>query len=103
MRRVFVNRVASSFPPQAVHASFMSCATDILDDPRMKTVLHRVASRSGIEHRYSYLQMKKPLHKGSIDASKFFRPGPFPSTGARMQLFEKLAPRLAFQALDALR
>jgi alpha-pyrone synthase len=103
MRRVFINRVATSVPPHDVHATFISFATDILEDPRMKTVLHRVASRSGIEHRYSYLQMKKPLHKGSIDASKVFRPGHFPSTGARMQLFEKLAPRLAFQALDALR
>src|SRR5277367_6785341 len=92
MRPVFINRIATAVPPHDLHAPFISFATDILEDQRMKTILHRMASRSGIEHRYSYLQMKKPLRKGSIDASQVFRPGTFPLPASVCNFSRNLRP-----------
>ncbi len=102
MSSVFINRIATAVPRHDVHAGFISFANEMFADPQMKLIFQRMAKRSGIDHRYSYLQTDKPLQDGALDAFELYRSGSFPSTGLRMQLFERFAPILARQALDAL-
>src|SRR5580658_5423817 len=75
----------------------------MLADPRLRTVFHRMVRRANIAHRYSFLDP----HEGSgqfpsHDAHEFYRPGDFPNTARRMELFEQTAPVLMRKAVDRL-
>lgn len=102
MNRAYINRIASAVPKHDVHADFISFASGMLTDERARRTFQRMAGMSGIEHRYSGLQTRKPIPEGGVDAYELYRLGNFPSTGQRMRLFEQFAPALARQALDAL-
>ena len=102
MSSAFIHRIATAVPQHDVHADFIRFASELFLDKQMRLVFQRMAARSGIEHRYSGLQTSKPLLDGAQDAFELYRLGGFPSTGQRMQLFERFAPILARQALDAL-
>jgi predicted naringenin-chalcone synthase len=58
-----------------------------------------MADRSGITHRYSFLE---PLGGGAVDTEGFYRLGDFPDTAARMKKFEACAPGLAVEAVEKL-
>jgi predicted naringenin-chalcone synthase len=58
--------------------------------------------RSGIEHRYSFIQTEGDLAPNSIDGHDLFKPGQFPKTAKRMECFETFAPLLMRCALDRL-
>ena len=62
----------------------------------------RMAERAGIEHRYSYLNPAPHPDAASTWAYDFYRRGDFPSTAARMRLFESQAPALAAAAVEKL-
>ena len=62
----------------------------------------RMAERAGIEHRYSYLNPASHADAGSTWAYDFYQRGNFPTTAARMRLFESQAPALAAAAVEKL-
>lgn len=103
MSTAYINRIATAVPPYDVHAAFLGFAeAQLAGDPRMTTLFHRMAQRSGIEHRYSYLAPGVGLDNGIVDRDGFYRLGQFPDTAARMQQFERFAPKLAIEAVEQL-
>jgi predicted naringenin-chalcone synthase len=101
MPDAYINRIATATPPHDVHDTFLSFGQLMLkDDHRRLALFDRMAERSGIAHRYSFLQ---PGEKGAVvDAEGFYRLGAFPDTAARMQKFEACAPDLAVDAVEKL-
>lgn len=67
----------------------------MLQDPRARTLFGRMAQRANIERRFCVLSLD--------EAAALYRLGAFPSTAERMRLYERFAPVLLRQALDALR
>jgi alpha-pyrone synthase len=102
MTHAYLNRIGTAVPEYDIHRDFFQFAERSLSDPRAQAVFRRLAAKSTIEHRYSCLQPGKPLQEGATDVYEFYQRGMFPSTGQRMQLFERYAPTLARRALDSL-
>ncbi|HKX64951.1 MAG TPA: type III polyketide synthase [Rhizomicrobium sp.] len=101
MPRAFINRIATAAPPHDVHETFLRFGQLMLrDDKRKLALFDRMAERSGIAHRYSFLE---PDPNGAVvDTEGFYRRGAFPDTAARMKKFEACAPGLAAQAAEKL-
>ena len=92
-----INRIATAVPPHDVHDTFVALARTLLPDERARTVFERMAERSGIAHRFAVLQAGR-VDQGEVDTAGFYRRGAFPSTAARMRLYEEAAPALACEA-----
>lgn len=101
MPTAFVNRIGTAVPPHDIHRAFVRVADGFLGDRRDKLLFRRMEQRSGIEHRYSYFE---PAEDGfaAADREGFYRADGFPGTAERMARYERLAPELALQALDAM-
>jgi len=100
MPQAFINRIATANPPHDVHDAFLRFGQLMLKGDRRRVALFdRMADRSGITHRYSYL---KPEDGSAVDAEGFYRLGDFPDTAARMRKFEACAPGLAVEAVEKL-
>lgn len=101
---VFLNAVGTATPPHEVHGTFRAFAEGLIEDPRERRVFARMADRSGIARRWSVL--RPDGRPGRVDAGGFYGtdadPRAFPSTRARMAVYEREGPPLAFGALDAL-
>ncbi len=105
MPQAFLNRIATAVPDHDVHQAFVAFAEDLLasgGDARTGALFNRMASRSGIQHRYSVLTPNDASTEFHINAHEFYRTGSFPHTAQRMQVFEKFAPVLMRRALDRL-
>jgi len=102
MNPVCIDRIATATPPHDVHAAFVEYASSMLRDRRSRSLLRHMEQRSGIEHRYSYIQADGELAPHSLDGHELFRAGQFPATGKRMEYFEAFAPHLLRCALDRL-
>src|SRR3984957_14947411 len=103
MTTAYLNRIATAVPEHDVHDAFVLFAEQMLADPRLRTVFHRMVSRAGIAHRYSSLDPQKDLGQfWSHDPHEFYRLGTFPNTARRMELFEQNAPVLMRKAVDLL-
>ncbi|WP_324699546.1 type III polyketide synthase [Novosphingobium aerophilum] len=97
-----INRIGTANPPFAVHDAFVRFVSAELADARSRRLFERMAARSGIAQRYSFLE-PVTLADGTItDTAGFYGTGAWPSTGQRMALYERDAPRLAFAAIEAL-
>lgn len=96
-----INRIATAVPPHDVHEAFVALARTLLPDERARTVFERMAERSGIAHRFAVLQAGR-VDQGEVDTAGFYRRGAFPSTAARMRLYEEAAPALACDAVARL-
>lgn len=96
----YLNRVATATPPQDMHEAFVGFAASLLPDARSRALFGRMAERSGIEHRHTVLTLG--AEPGELDSSGFYRRGAFPSTAARMRLYEAAAPALAAEAVARL-
>src|SRR3546814_11027294 len=72
----------------------------MLADLRMRRLLDRMATRAGIDHRYSVLAPDPDPQRLDLDG-RFLR-GAFPGTAARMALYEHHAPTLAADTVAAL-
>lgn len=97
-----INRIGTANPPFEVHDAFLRFVSSELPDERTLHLFERMAARSGIERRYSFLE-PITLEDGTItDAEGFYGSGPWPSTAARMARYERDAPRLALNAIAAL-
>ena len=104
LTRVYINRIAMGVPPHDVHTAFVSYALSLFErDERRLIALKRMIERAGIEHRYSYLRPSGDGGEGAaLDANSFYIRGTFPSTAARMRLFEAQAPALAEATVERL-
>ena len=103
MTTAYLNRIATAVPEHDVHDAFAVFAETMLTDPRLRTVFRRMVSRANIAHRYSFLDPQKGSGQfSSHDAHDFYRPGNFPNTARRMELFEQNAPVLMRKAVDRL-
>ena len=101
MAKAFINRIATATPPHDVHETFRRFGQVMLrNDQRKLALFNRMADRSGIAHRYSFVQ---PAPGGAVvDVEGFYRPGAFPDTATRMKKFEACAPQLAAEAAEKL-
>lgn len=103
MTTAYINRIATAVPAHDVHATFLRFAGQLLSHDRRNALLfRRMAERSGIEHRYSFLTPAPDRDSGAIDTGAFYRRGDFPNTAARMRAFEAHAPALAAVAIERL-
>jgi predicted naringenin-chalcone synthase len=101
MPEAFINRIATATPPHDVHDVFRRFGQLMLqNDKRRLALFNRMADRSGISHRYSFLEPDP--HGAVVDSEGFYRKGTFPNTSARMKKFEAWAPELAVAAAEKL-
>lgn len=96
----YLVRIGTATPPNDVHQAFVQFVRGLLQDDRRRSLFERMAERSGIEHRYSVLNVNGRGH--GIDGNAFYQRGRFPSTADRMRAYEQCAPALMRAALDAL-
>lgn len=102
MATVYLNAIGAAVPRHEVHGKFISYAPRLLGCAHERRLFARMAERSGIEARYSVLEPHPDPAR--LDRDGFYREGAFPSTAARMQVYERHAADLAFAAaldLDA--
>ncbi len=105
MTQVYLNRIASAVPDHDVHGAFVAFADSLLAsgaNTRVRALFNRMATRSGIEHRYSVLTPNEASTEFHINAHEFYRNGAFPHTAERMGVYERFAPVLMRRALDKL-
>jgi predicted naringenin-chalcone synthase len=96
-----IHAIGTAVPDHDVHHAFVDWATSRLTDRREQTLFRRMATRSGIDHRYSVLP--RGADGGSpIEAGGFYEGGHMPPTSERMTVYAKAAPELALEAIDAL-
>jgi len=99
----YINRVATAVPPFDVHDAFRRFAQSLFrGDRRNGLLFQRMAEKSGIEHRYSYLPPSNRPESEAVDGERFYLRGDFPDTAARMRRFERCAPELAQTAVERL-
>jgi predicted naringenin-chalcone synthase len=96
----FLNRIGTAVPPHQVHDKFVAYAPRLLPEIRDRRLFARMAERSGIERRWSFLEPSPDPAR--LDALGFYREGAFPSTAQRMRVFEDHAFRLARGAVEDL-
>jgi predicted naringenin-chalcone synthase len=94
----FVNAVATAVPPNEVHGLFKAFARRQITD-RRRVVLERMMARSGIENRFSPLLPEDRDNADALDREGFYRYGAFPTTSARMAVYDREAAALAEKAV----
>src|ERR1700761_4263055 len=101
MTAAYINAITTAVPPHDVHESFLGFGRLMLaNDPRKRSLFDRMAERSGIAHRWSFIQPGGEMPV--LDTSGFYRLGDFPDTAARMRLYETHASALAVEAVEKL-
>jgi len=99
----YLNRIATAVPPYDVHECFLRFGESMFPADRGRLALFkRMAAKSGIEHRYSFLAPADDPLGPAIDRDDFYIRGRFPSTGRRMRYFEDHASALAADAVERL-
>ena len=99
----YLNRVATAVPDNEVHGQYAAFAkAQLAGKPRERGLFDRMLARTGIERRFSVLEPWRGEGPVSLDAGGAFRPGAFPGTGARMDIYRRNAPDLAMRAIDRL-
>lgn len=97
-----INAVGTAVPPYSVHDAFIGFARQNIDDTRRRILFDRMASRSDIERRFSFLEPDTLPDGRFTDRQGFYNPDDWPSTRQRMERYEAWAPSLAVQAVGAL-
>lgn len=100
MNPAYINRIATAVPPHDVHRKFLDYAPTMLPEPRARRLFQRMAERSQIEHRYSFV-VPDP-DPALLDRAGFYGRGAFPDTAARMAFYEGHALGLALETLHGL-
>lgn len=98
MPQPHLNAVATAVPPYSRHGEFLASLPCWVRPESTAERLRAIAANAAIAERRTVL--KHPL--GPAGSGAFYEYGGFPSTGRRMEVFKKEAPRLACQAVDAL-
>jgi predicted naringenin-chalcone synthase len=102
----YLNRISTFVPSHDVHAAFVDFAENMLVDARTRLLFRRMAGKAAIDHRFSCLRIDdtRPDHVGDTTyAAEFYERDAFPSTAARMHVYERAAPVLLRRTLDCLR
>lgn len=95
-----IHAIGTAVPGHDIHAPFIAWATPRIADERERRLFARMASRSGIGHRWSVLP--KSADGGSpVEAGGFYHEC-LPPTSARMNVYADAAPALALEAVAAL-
>jgi predicted naringenin-chalcone synthase len=102
MTAAHINRIATALPPSDVHRSFIGFGRKLLEGNRRQALFEKMAERSQIEHRWSFIEPSLDEPDDFLDRQHFYRWGRFPSTARRMQAYEDYAPNLAVQAVEGL-
>jgi predicted naringenin-chalcone synthase len=103
LTEAYINRIATAVPPYDVHQAFVQFGRSLLTgDERRSVLFERMVDRAEIDHRFSYLSPDGRTDRGGMPAVEFYTRNAFPSTGARMKLFEEQAPMLAEAAIGRL-
>ena len=102
MTQAWLNRTGIAVPPHDIHAEFVDFGRATVADPHHRALFDRMAGLADIEHRYSFLEPGPKPRDQVLDSTGFYRRGAFPSTAARMALFQPQAIALAMQAVNAL-
>ena len=101
MPQAYINRIVTAVPPHDVHEAFLGFGRLLLEkETRKRALFDRMAERSGIVHRYSFIEPSGSTPV--LDTQGFYRMGAFPDTAARMKLYEAYAPQLAAEAVEKL-
>ena len=103
MTNAYINRIATALPPHDVHEAFLRFGHSLLGaEERKANLFERMALRSDIDHRYSFLAPPGTAVRGGVPAESFYVRGRFPGTAERMRVFEDKAPELAQAAIQGL-
>ena len=102
MTQAWLNRIGTAVPPYDIHAEFVEFGRDTIADTHKRALFDRMASIADIQHRYAIFEPGPKPRDRVLDAAGFYRRGAFPSTVARMALYEPHALELALQAVAAL-
>jgi alpha-pyrone synthase len=86
-----IHAIGTAVPDHDVHATFIDWASARLEGRREQALFRRMATRSGISHRWSVLP--SPTDPGRLAREP---------TSARMRVYADEAPRLALKAIAAL-
>jgi predicted naringenin-chalcone synthase len=100
-RTAYINAIATAVPALDVHEHFIAWAERQIEHPRKRALFRRMADRSGIEHRWSVLEGGG--EDGSPVGAGGFYGNSAPPTSVRMRAYAEAAPRLALEAIEALR
>jgi len=92
----YLNRIACVVPPKEGQSGFIESLAAWAGPPEVVEKLRKIAAGSHIEARHTVLS--QPFGEGG-----FYRPGAFPTTGERMVVYRREAPRLALDAVEKLR
>ncbi len=97
-----INRIGTAVPPNDVHDAFVALAGGMITERRDQLLFKRMTGRSQIDHRFSFFAPTSSPDGFIADDGRFYARGEWPGTAGRMEYYERTAPRLALQALDAL-
>jgi predicted naringenin-chalcone synthase len=97
-----INAIGTAVPPNNVHEAFHGLVEHMLTDRRSRAIYERMAKRSGIESRYSFVEPFVTEAGEVTDSERFYMRGNFPGTAKRMERYERWAPELALQAIEGL-
>lgn len=92
----YLNAIACSVPPHESQAGFLDSLDTWAGPPDVVDKLRKIAAGSQIEARHTVLDTP-------FGENGFYRPGAFPTTGERMRVYQREAPRLAVDAVESLR
>jgi predicted naringenin-chalcone synthase len=100
--QAWLNRIGTAVPPYDIHAAFIEFGRDTIADWYKRALFDRMAAMADIEHRYAIVEAAPRPREIVLDIAGIYRRGAFPSTAARMALYEPHALTLAMRAVRAL-
>jgi len=92
----YLNYVACAVPPYERQGVFLASLPHWVGPPEVAEKLRQIVVGAQIDERYTVLP--EPFGE-----TGFYQPGKFPSTGKRMKVYQREAPKLAGTALEELR
>ncbi len=84
MSAVYINKIATAVPPHEVHDAFVKFQGHMISDKRVRLIFEKLAEKGQINKRWSCVQPAEDCKAGYINGERFYIPGAFPSTGARI-------------------
>jgi predicted naringenin-chalcone synthase len=102
LTQAWLNRIGTAVPPHDIHSVFVDFGREALVDWHKRALFDRMTRLADIEHRYAIFEPGPPPRDKILDTGGFFRRGAFPSTAARMALYEPHALDLAMRAVRRL-
>ncbi len=102
MNQAWLNRIGTAVPSHDIHDTFVEFGRETLSDWHKRALFDRMAKLSDIQHRYAIFQPGPRPRDKILDKTGFYRRGAFPSTAARMALYEPHALDLAMRAVREL-